>query len=57
MHQGLHFPGHEAVIDEEVLLHAELCIAAFKIAGAVVFDAMAEYQVLCAGGRSRGKRF
>ena len=48
MHQGLNGSCYEAVDDEEVLLHIELRVVAFEVAGAVAFDAMAQRQVLSA---------
>jgi len=52
VHQGVHAAGHEAVVDEEVLFDAELRVAAFEVAGAVVLDAMAQYQILSASRRA-----
>jgi hypothetical protein len=49
MHERLHFPGHEAVIDEEVFFDAELLVAAFEIAGTIIFHAMTQNQILSAG--------
>ena len=46
MHQRLYGSCHKAVDDEEVLLDAEFRIQAFKVAGMVVLDAMAQHQVL-----------
>jgi len=46
MHQRLYRTGHEAVIDEEVLLDAELRVAAVQVVGTVILDAMAQHQVL-----------
>jgi len=49
MHQPLHRFGHEAVVDEEVFFNSELCILPFKVSGTLVFDAMAQDQILRAG--------
>src|SRR5713101_7850295 len=52
MHQRMYRASHEAVVDEEIFLDAELRVAAFEIAGAIILDAMAQYQVLSAGWRA-----
>ena len=52
MHQRLDGARHEAVVDEEVLLDAELRVAAFEVAGTVVLDAMAQHQILSARRRA-----
>ena len=54
MHQGAEGWGDEAVDDEEVFFDAESGVEAFEVAGAVGFDAMAEDEVLGAGGSSDG---
>ncbi len=46
MHQRLYGVRHEAVADKEVLLDAELGVAPFEVAGAVLLDTMAQRQVL-----------
>src|SRR5262245_20531697 len=46
MHQMKQPVGHEAVVDEEVLVHAQARVAALQIAGAVVRDTVPERQVL-----------
>ena len=50
MHQRLKSSGHETVVDEEILIDAELHVAAFEVAGTVILHAMAQDQVLRAGG-------
>ena len=52
MHQRVQLARDEAVVDEEVLLDAEPCVAAFEVAGPVVLDAMAQGQVLRACRRA-----
>src|SRR5713226_1812398 len=52
MHQRVYGTRHEAVVDEEILLDAELRVAAFEVAGTVVLDAMAQGKVLGARGRA-----
>src|ERR1035437_8427944 len=54
MHERLYRPGHNAVYDEKVLLDAEPRVQAFEIAGPVVFDAMAQHQVLSARWSTNG---
>jgi hypothetical protein len=54
MHQGLQRSGHEAVIDEDVFLDAELAILLFEIAGTIVLHAMTQYQVLALAGAQIG---
>ena len=46
MHQRLHFPGHEAVIDEEVLFDPELDITPLQVAGPIVLHSVAQDEVL-----------
>src|SRR5450631_200830 len=48
MHVRLQSPGHETVVDKEIFVDAELCVAALEIAGAVVLDPMTQDQVLSA---------
>ncbi len=50
MHERVYGARHEAVVDEEILFEAELRVVALEIAGAVAPDAMAQHQVLSAGG-------
>ena len=50
MHERLDGTGHKAVVDEEVLLNAELGVAAFEVAITVVLNTMAQHQVLSARG-------
>ena len=52
MHQCLYRVRHETVVDEEILLDAELRVTAFEVAGTVVLDSMAQNQILSAGGRA-----
>ena len=52
MHQRVYLARHEAVVDEEVFLDAELGVAAFEVAGAVILDAMAQDEILGASGRA-----
>jgi hypothetical protein len=52
MHQGAVSAWQKAVIDKKVLFHRELGIAAFKIARAITVDAVAQRQILRAGGSS-----
>jgi hypothetical protein len=40
MHQRLQGTRHEAVVDEDILLDAKLCVVAFEVAGTVVLDSM-----------------
>src|SRR5450631_4021071 len=54
MHERLQSPGHKTVVDEEIFVDAELCVAAFEIAGAVVLDAMTQDQVLSACRSANG---
>jgi hypothetical protein len=49
VHQRLQRSGHEAVIDEDVFLDAELAIPPFEIAGSVVLHTMTQHQVLSPG--------
>src|SRR2546423_1529208 len=46
MHQRLQGAGHEAVVDEDILLDIQRGVSAFEIAGAIIPDAMAQDQVL-----------
>src|SRR5437868_3230006 len=50
MHEPLHLPRHKAVVDEEIFFDAELSVAAFQITSAIIFDAMAQDEVLRARG-------
>ena len=50
MHERLQRSRHEAVVDEKVFRNAELGVAAFEIACAVIFHSMAQDQVLRTGG-------
>ena len=52
VHQPLHRRGHEAVVDEDVLLDAERRVAAFEVAGAVALDAVAQRRILRARRRA-----
>ena len=52
MHQRLERAGDEAIVDEEILLDAELRIAALEVARAVLPHAMAQHEVLSARGRA-----
>ena len=52
MHQGMYRAGDEAIVDEEVFLDAELGVATFEVAGSVIFDAMAQDEILRASGRA-----
>ena len=54
MHQRLQGSRDEAVDDEEILLDAELHVAAFEIARAIAVDAMAQNQILSAGRSANG---
>src|SRR5688572_6166141 len=46
VHESLHSAGHEAVVDEEVLMHVETRIATLEVTGAVAGYAMAQREVL-----------
>ena len=52
MHQGLYGSRHIAVDDEEVLLNTELLVLSFQVAGAIVFDPMAQDEILSARWRA-----
>src|SRR5882672_7377287 len=52
MHQRMYRTRHETVVDKEIFLDAEFRVAAFEIAGAVILDAMPQYQVLSARRRA-----
>src|ERR1700730_3189747 len=52
MHQRMNRARHEAVVDEEIFLDAEFGVAPLEIASAVIFDAMAQNQILSAGRRA-----
>ena len=52
MHQGVVSAGQKAVVDEEILLERELWVQALEIARAITVDAMAQRQILRAGGRT-----
>src|ERR1035438_71177 len=54
MHVRLQSPGHETVVDKEIFVDAELCVATFEIAGAVILDAMTQDQVLSARWSANG---
>ncbi len=54
MHQRLQRAGHEAVVDEEVLVDVEPAVEALEIAGTITGHAMAEREVL--GSRRRADR-
>ena len=54
MHERLQLAGYEAVIDEEIFFDTELRVAAFQIAGTIIFDAMPQDQVLRAGWGADG---
>ena len=54
MHQRLHAPGHEAVVDEEILFDRQRLVARLEVAGAVALDARPQRQVLGAGRGSDG---
>ena len=56
MHQPLHAPGHETVVDEDVFLDVERLVAPFEVAGAVPGDAVAEDEILRARRRPDGIR-
>jgi len=46
MHQGVHRARHETVVDEEIFLDSEFRVAAFEIAGAIIFHTMAQRKIL-----------
>ncbi len=46
MHQRLHRSRQKAIVDEEVLLHAEPDVVSFEVTNPVVLDTMSQYQVL-----------
>ena len=52
MHQRLYRFREKTVDDKEILFDSELWVEAFKIAGMVVLNAMTQYQVLSASGRT-----
>ena len=52
MHQPLDRSCDKTVDDKEVLFDTELWVQAFKITGMVVLNAMTQYQVLSASGRT-----
>lgn len=54
IHKAGQRTNHEAVVDDDVLLNAESPVAAFEVARAVAFDAMAQHQVLSAKGARIG---
>ena len=54
MHQRLHRPCHEAVVDEEVLFDRQRLIPRLEVAGAVALDARPQRQVLGAGRGADG---
>jgi hypothetical protein len=52
MHQRVRRTGHEAVIDEGVLLDVERLVVPLEIAVAITGDPMAERQILCTRRRA-----
>src|SRR5215510_1887682 len=52
MHQRLKTLRHKPVHDEEIFLDLELRVQPFEVPGFVIFNAMAQYQVLSARGRT-----
>ena len=46
MHQGVNFGSDESIVDEKIFVDAELRVAAFKIAGPIVCDSVAQCQIL-----------
>jgi hypothetical protein len=52
MHERLNLCGHETVVDEKIFVDTKLGVTAFQITGAVVLHAMAQDQILGAGGRA-----
>src|SRR5258708_28356257 len=52
MHQRLYRSREETVHDKEILFDAESWVQAFEIAGMVILNAMTQYQVLSASGRT-----
>ncbi|OIQ73838.1 hypothetical protein GALL_445200 [mine drainage metagenome] len=47
MHQRLRGARQKPVIDEEIFFDVELGVAPFQLTGTIVFDAVAQHQVLC----------
>jgi hypothetical protein len=54
VHQRAQLGRDEAVVDEEVFLQRQARVAALQVAGLVALDAVAQRQVLGAGGRAQG---
>src|SRR5258708_6027665 len=52
MHQRLYGSRKETVHDKEILFDAESWVQAFEITGMIILNAMTEYQVLSASGRT-----
>src|SRR5579862_788212 len=52
MHQRRNLAGYEAVVDEKILLDAELRVASLEVARAIADNAMAQCQILRASGRA-----
>jgi hypothetical protein len=52
MHECLNFCGYETVIDEKIFVDAQFGVTALQITGPVARHAMAQDQILGAGGRT-----
>jgi hypothetical protein len=50
VHQRLHAPRHEAVVDEEILFNRQRLVARLEVARTIALDARPQRQVLRAGG-------
>jgi len=52
VHERVHTPRQESVVDEEVLFDGERVIVALEVAGTVASDAMPQRQILGTGRRA-----
>src|SRR5262245_51475569 len=52
VHQCLQRAGDESIVHEEILMNVEPAVEAFEITCAVIGDAMAQGEILRAGGRT-----